>query len=76
MKKLKVDQMENIQGGAPSSGGGRTRGCVGAVLGIIGLVATIAAIPVTGGVSMWLYASAYGGAITTGFSIADCAGLA
>ncbi len=54
MKKLKVDQMENIQGGAPSSGGSRISGQCGVSLGgalVFGSLAVIGGM--TGGLG-WL----------------------
>lgn len=66
MKKLELNQMESISG---ESG----MGCVGAVLGAVGLVAAFVSIPATGGMSTAFVVGYMSGAIGTGLSIGDCA---
>ena len=65
MKQLDLIRMEEVQGGG-------WLGCAGFALGVIGLAASIAAVPATGGVSLAAYTSIYAGAIGTGISMADC----
>jgi len=68
MEKLSIDEMENITGGQKVN----TVGCIGAGLGVIGLVASVAAVPVTGGVSLLAFSGIMAGAVGTGLSLADC----
>jgi hypothetical protein len=68
MKELSIEKMEMVNGGS-------LPGCVGAVFGVVGIVAGIALIP-TGPLGWtaagWLYTGGVAAGISTGLSIGDC----
>lgn len=74
MKTLELNRMEGIEGGGiiGGMGSGSPSSCLGAALGLFGLGVAIATTPVTGGLSVALFAGTMAGAFGTGISLADC----
>jgi hypothetical protein len=68
MKELSVEQMEMVSGGW----GNWSTACTWAVLGGIGLAASIISIPATGPIGLATAVSLGTSAVTTGGSLGEC----
>lgn len=71
---FKLKKHENIKFGRNGEGGGGVRwlSCLGFGIGLLGVAAAIASVPVTGPVGVGVAAQIIGGSIATGLSGGDC----